>query len=188
MHTFSHEYSTFPRNLRGQIQNIDITPSSNSGPGNGSGPPPNSGSNEVTAYTILDAPIDNSNFSDLASMVIDEDDAFIYLQTNNWPSYVDICGNDFNQFTTAYMSSIGYGGNNVPEARSEYISVQIPKSPTYPSTSNTYNYFTGELGFKRNKLWLALDEVAMQMWVVGMMGRYFEPLQHWSKTSMPKKS
>ena len=143
-----------------------------------------------TSYTILNAPIDNDVVDDISGgdFIVDSDSNFRYIQTNNWPSFVDICGNNF----TDYAANVTYGGNNVPEARDEYISIKIPVTPTYPG-DGSYNYFTGEFADSTEKSYTGaygnknLEQVAMQMWLTCLLGRNFVANTHWSSTTLPKE-
>ena len=145
-------------------------------------------------YTILDAPIDNNVIDDTSGgdFIIESDSDFRYIQTNNWPSFVDICGNTFTEFANYYVNNIGYGGDNQPGPRSEYISIKIPITPTYPG-DGYYNYFTGEFSDSTEKSYTGstgdknLEQVAMQMWLTCLLGRNFVANTHWSSTILPKE-
>ena len=65
------------------------------------------------------------------------------------------------------LNNVGYGGNNQPGQRSEYISVKLPVTPSYLAMvhiiiynkfDSTEKSYTGATGDKN------LEQVAMQMY------------------------
>jgi hypothetical protein len=110
---------------------------------------------------------------------VSTNDTYRVFETNNWPN--------FDNFDT-YVQSYEYGGNNIPEKREPNLVFQVPITPSYPDGS-AYNYFDGEFATS-TEIDLSdgdLTDVAMQFWVIGVVGRLYTPNKHWSRNYTPEE-
>ncbi len=148
-----------------------LTPPSG-GPGGGSGncPPPGGGPGQ-SARNI--EPVDGVHDQITVSL----SNSQRVFTTYFWPTY-----DNFWPYTF----------DNNPNTPSPYDSPQtfsVPETPSYPTNTNTYNYFSNKYGASSEVSWTdSIDEVPAQFWPIGLVGRPSNTLNtktHWASDNLP---
>ena len=105
------------------------------------------------------------------------DDSNRYLLTNYWPSFNLLERSDNNDVNTPKPRGID----------KKLVSLKLPKTPSYPSKENTYNYFEMELADSSEVEYTYIHDVPQQFTVTGVLGQMTTQNVHWSKTNKPSE-